>query len=81
MTPDLLEDEGYQRFLADVAKGCRAGDRPCPGCCAGGVCDGPGENDDDPWLDEPADAGDLAAFASALTDAVDLCPEDPKGDE
>lgn len=37
---DPLDDPGYQEFLAEMAKTCRARDKPCPGCCAGGMCDG-----------------------------------------
>ena len=37
---DPLDDPGYQEFLAEMAKHCRAKDNPCPGCCAGGMCDG-----------------------------------------
>lgn len=37
---DPLDDPGYQEFLAETAKTCRARDKPCPGCCAGGMCDG-----------------------------------------
>jgi|WetSurMetagenome_2_1015567.scaffolds.fasta_scaffold185278_2 hypothetical protein len=37
---DPLDDPNYQAFLVETAKGCRARDKPCPGCCAGGMCDG-----------------------------------------
>ena len=37
---DPLDDPGYQEFIAETAKTCRARDKPCPGCCAGGICDG-----------------------------------------
>ena len=35
-----------------MAKSCRAYDRPCPGCCAGGICDGPGRNSNDAHEDD-----------------------------
>ena len=37
---DPLDDPSYQEFLAETAKDCRARDKPCPSCCAGGICDG-----------------------------------------
>lgn len=38
-------DDSYQRFLDETARTCRCcstcpGGVPCPGCCAGGLCDG-----------------------------------------
>lgn len=35
-----FESAEYDQFLLDMAKGCHARDKPCPGCCAGGMCDG-----------------------------------------
>lgn len=51
---DPLDDPGYQAFLVEAAKGCRAKDRPCPGCCAGGECDGPYDH----FEDDDSDNGD-----------------------
>jgi hypothetical protein len=44
---DPLDDPGYQEFLCETAKRCRSQvQRPCPGCCAGGICDAVLERDD-----------------------------------
>lgn len=68
--PDAADgvDEGYERFLIETAKSCRCCSTcpsgvPCPGCCAGGLCDGctcrePGayhgfDDDDDDGEREP----------------------------
>lgn len=53
---DPLDDPSYQQFLAETAKHCRARDKPCPGCCAGGVCDGYLGNGR--FEDEESDNGD-----------------------
>lgn len=37
---DPFDEPGYQRFLTETAKTCRARHTPCPGCVAGGMCDG-----------------------------------------
>lgn len=57
---DPLDDPGYQEFLSDMAKKCRSEvQRPCPGCCAGGMCDsffeGAGRVEERDELDEFAD--------------------------
>lgn len=45
---DPLDEPGYQEFLAETAKGCCSRvQRPCPGCCSGGMCDGFLERDED----------------------------------
>ena len=50
---DPLDDPGYQEFLAETAKGCRSRiQRPCPGCCAGGICDGFLERNDEDFDDD-----------------------------
>jgi len=36
-----LETPEYEAFLVETAKHCLAEFPPCPGCCAGGICDGP----------------------------------------
>jgi hypothetical protein len=53
---DPLDDPGYQDFLAETAKHCRSKYAPCPGCCAGGMCDGFLERDEDDKYDEDIDA-------------------------
>lgn len=55
---DPLDDPGYQQFLAETAKGCKSRSAPCPGCCAGGMCDdwdGAEEREDER---EPCDEDD-----------------------
>jgi hypothetical protein len=52
MINDPLTSPGYDEFLAETANGCRADDRPCPACCAGGICDGPGRRSDDAHEDD-----------------------------
>ncbi|MEN6549032.1 MAG: hypothetical protein ABFE07_23550 [Armatimonadia bacterium] len=47
---DPLDEPGYQEFLCETAKMCRSRvQKPCPGCCAGGMCDGFLERDDDEY--------------------------------
>jgi hypothetical protein len=53
---DPLDDPEYQKFLEEQAKTCRARDKPCPACCAGGVCDG--RLGGGRFEDEEADNGD-----------------------
>jgi len=37
---DPFDDPSYQRWMSQVASTCRARDKPCGGCQAGGICDG-----------------------------------------
>ena len=50
---DPFQSEDYQRFVAEVSKGCSADDCPCDSCLAGGICDGPS-----PEYDGLADDGE-----------------------
>jgi hypothetical protein len=38
--PDMTDDEKYLAWIESLADDCLRDDGPCPGCMAGGVCDG-----------------------------------------
>jgi len=42
---DMRDDPDYQRFESEIALKCAANNPPCDGCLAGGMCDGPDEED------------------------------------
>lgn len=45
---DPYDSPEYQGYVAKVAETCDADDKPCDSCLAGGMCDGPSEEREDP---------------------------------
>lgn len=45
---DPYDSPEYQEYVAKVAETCDADDKPCDSCLAGGMCDGPSEEREDP---------------------------------